>query len=195
MKLEKDMKTTLQYLDPIMPSPNLDRNGSKNAETQLRIHDYLAALHRAKQIGWADFHADRFDFEGYRQLDSPLNADLHEVVPGKIIMMCGPRDLPGGVHWRDVPKEDGRFGHREFSVKLRGNDEVYELSSAAVSSCSTGSILQVQTQTHGWTLSSLQLRAPTCKTWAVRLTAYGLKVERNGINCSVKSRIRPTMQI
>ena len=115
MKLEKDMKTTLQYLDPIMPSANLDRNGSKNAETQLRIHDYLAALHRAKQIGWADFHADRFDFEGYRQLDSPLNADLHEVVPGKIIMMCGPRDLPGGVHWRDVPKEDGRFGHREFS--------------------------------------------------------------------------------
>ena len=115
MKLGKDMKTTLQYLDPIIPRDNPDRSGSNNIGVQLHLHDCLAALHRAKQIGWVNFHANRFDFEEYQQLGNPLNADLHEVVPGKIVMMRGPRDLPGGVPWRDVPKEDGRFGHREFS--------------------------------------------------------------------------------
>ena len=33
-----------------------------------------------------DFRLDRFDVDEYRQLDSPLNADLYEVVPGKIVM-------------------------------------------------------------------------------------------------------------
>ena len=115
MKLGKDLQSTLHYLDPIMPTASLERNGSNSSAINFHLHDYLAGLHRAKNIGWVDFIADRFDFDEYRQLDSPLNADLHEVVPGKIFMMRGPRDLNGGVRWRDIPKEDGRFGHREFS--------------------------------------------------------------------------------
>ena len=83
----------------------------------LRLQDCIRALHRAKHIGWVDFtHGpNRFDNVEYRQLDNPLNADMHVVVPGKLILMCGPHDLPGGALWRDIPTEDGRFGRREFS--------------------------------------------------------------------------------
>ena len=82
---------------------------------QLHLQDCLAALERACDIGWVDFGPDGFDLTEYRHLDSPLNAELHEIVPGRLIIMRGPRDLPGGALWRDVTKDDGRFRHRDFS--------------------------------------------------------------------------------
>ncbi len=51
----------------------------------------------------------------YEHYDNPLNADLHEVVPGKLLAMRGPRDLPEGSLWEDVARADGGFSHREFS--------------------------------------------------------------------------------
>ena len=114
--IHKDLPSTLQCLEPMIPRTVYYHSGAKAiTDFKLCLQDCLAALHRAKQIGWVNFSPDCFDIDEYRQLDSPLNADLHEVVPGKIVMMCSPRDLPGGVPWRDVPKEDGRFGRRDFS--------------------------------------------------------------------------------
>ena len=116
MKLEKDLNAAMQYLDPILVDPYHHRDSSgTDGAARLQLQDCLAALERAKLIGWTDFDPDRFDVEEYRQLDNPLNADLHEVVPSKIIMMRSPHDLVGGLLWRDVPNEDGRFGQREFS--------------------------------------------------------------------------------
>ena len=40
---------------------------------------------------------------------------MHEVVPGKLLVMRGPRDLPGEAQWLDVHREDGSFSHRDFS--------------------------------------------------------------------------------
>ena len=116
MKMDIDLETTMQCFYPIMSCTDQCRNAfSQDAAIHLRLQDCLGSLHRAKKIGWVDFAPNRFDVEEYRQLDSPLNADLHEIVPGKIVMMRGPRDLPGGASWLDVPTEDGRFGHRDFS--------------------------------------------------------------------------------
>ena len=109
MKLGKDLHSTMLCLEPVVSSTLME------GASRLGLQDYLGALLRAKQVGWVDFRPNRFDLVEYRQLDDPLNADLHEIVPGKIVMMRGPRDLPGGALWRDVPKEDGRSGQREFA--------------------------------------------------------------------------------
>ncbi len=56
----------------------------------------------AKKIGWLDFGPDGFNADEYNQLDSPLNGNLHKVVPGKLVVMKGPCDLPGGALWQDT---------------------------------------------------------------------------------------------
>ena len=81
----------------------------------LHIQDCLQALFRAKNLDWVDFGPDGFDAVEYQLLDNPLNADMHEAVPGKLVVMRGPRDLPGGARWLDVHREDGSFSHRDFS--------------------------------------------------------------------------------
>jgi cell division cycle 14 len=65
---------------------------------------------RAKELGWVCFKDGGFNLEDYEHLDCPLNADLHEVVPGKFIAMRGPRSLPDGAHFKDTPS-----GARNFS--------------------------------------------------------------------------------
>ena len=51
----------------------------------------------------------------YEELDNPVNAYLHEVVPGKLIAMLGPMDIADGQQWSDTHHADGAFGHRDFS--------------------------------------------------------------------------------
>ena len=115
MNSEKDFESTIQCLDPIMSNPHCSENGFETGVAdQTEMKDCLRALLRAKQIGWVNFGEGCFDIQQYKELDSPLNADLHEVVPGKIIMLRGPCDLPGGRFWLDMPSKDGRFSHREF---------------------------------------------------------------------------------
>ena len=41
---------------------------------------------------------------------------MHEVIPGKLVVMKEPRDLPGGALWQDTKTADGGFAHRDFSV-------------------------------------------------------------------------------
>ena len=138
MILEKDLQAAVLCLDPILSNQiHVLRTSRRSAEIQLCMQDYLGALHRAKQIGWVDFgqSPQRFDIDEYRQLDSPLNADLHEVVPGKLIMMRGPRDLPGELPWNDFPTEDGRFVQREFSPAHYA-DILEQLDVQAVVRCS-----------------------------------------------------------
>ena len=110
--LEQDLPTifmSLQHLlNKTIPFKNVSRGASNFG---LQVQDCLAGLHKAKLLGWID----RFDPAEYTHLDSPLNANLHEVVPGKFLVMRGPRDLPGGALWRDRARDDGGFSHRDFS--------------------------------------------------------------------------------
>ena len=118
MLLEKDLEPTILSLEPILSNSfhawNISDHKTSNP---LCLRGCLGALHRAKRIGWINFGQgpNRFDIDEYRQLGSLLNADLHEVIPGKLIMMRGPRDLPGGAIWRDLLTDNGRLGSRDFS--------------------------------------------------------------------------------
>jgi hypothetical protein len=81
----------------------------------LHVQDCWKGLLRAKQLGWVHLGPDGFDLEEYQHLDSPLNADLHEIVPGKFLAMRGPRETAGGAAWEDTLRADGSFSHRDFS--------------------------------------------------------------------------------
>jgi cell division cycle 14 len=81
----------------------------------LYVQDCWKGLLRAQQLGWVDFGPEGFDQEEYQHLDSPLNADLHEIVPGKFLAMRGPRETACGAPWEDTLRADGSFSHRDFS--------------------------------------------------------------------------------
>ena len=133
MHLERDLQTTKRCLGPSLQSIN---QHDPSARTELRVEDYLGGIMRAKAIGWVHFGPDGFDAEEYAQLGSPLNGDLHEVVPGRLVLMQGPRDLPGGARWHDTPARAGGGGlaRRDFSA-AHCADTLAELGVRAVVRC------------------------------------------------------------
>jgi cell division cycle 14 len=118
MHCDRDLEATMKCLSPFLQDTISFRNVTRQHEPgfELRVEDCLGGILRAKRIGWVDFGPDGFDAVEYKLLDSPLNGDLHEVVPGKLVLMQGPRDLPCGAIWQDTKREDGGFAHRDFSV-------------------------------------------------------------------------------
>ena len=118
LKLEMDVDSVMHKIDSfretIMPFTDV-LCGPRKSSFELDIKDCFQALFRAKSLNWVDFGPDGFDADEYKQLDDPLNADMHEVVPGKLLILRGPRDLPNGAIWLDVKREDSRFSHRDFS--------------------------------------------------------------------------------
>ena len=86
----------------------------EGSKFKLDVRDCFLALYRSKAMHWVDFGPDGFDAEEYDQLDNPLNADMHEIVPGKLLVMRGPKDLPSDASWSDVYGANGSF-RREFS--------------------------------------------------------------------------------
>jgi cell division cycle 14 len=117
LKFNKDLDTAIKCLEPVLPKTVAYKNVSRSsAQTfELSVEDCLRGLLRAKRAGWVDFGPDGFDVDEYRHLDNPLNADLHEIIPGKLVLMRGPRDLHDGALWRDGARADGCFSHRDFS--------------------------------------------------------------------------------
>ena len=81
----------------------------------LHLRDCWAGLYKARKHGWVDFGMDGFDRDEYFELDDPLNADMHVVIPDKFIAMRGPKDFKGGQRWEDAYAGEGRFSHRDFS--------------------------------------------------------------------------------
>jgi hypothetical protein len=78
-------------------------------------------VERSASLGWfklpsihSPFRWGMIDKDVYSHYDNPLNADLHEVLPGKLILFRGPRDLSGAEH-RDKLAADASFLHRDFS--------------------------------------------------------------------------------
>ncbi len=73
----------------------------------LTLADCWAGLHRGKSLSWLDLPSGpdapwgRIDPAEYDYYSSSLNADLTEIVPGKLVALRGPRDL-GGLHFLDT---------------------------------------------------------------------------------------------
>ncbi len=80
------------------------------------MQDCWCGLLRAKCLQWVDFtpEASCFDADKYAHYDSPINTDLHELIPGKFVAMRGPIHIPGRA-WIDELAPDGGFSHHEFS--------------------------------------------------------------------------------
>ena len=84
--------------------------------THLRLRDCWAGLCKANELGWLDTDRPRGLEAGEcgRNRD-PMSPDVQELVPGRLVLLRGPRALPGGASWRDVTTGDGRPVEREFS--------------------------------------------------------------------------------
>ena len=116
MRLDSDLESVktafaplhgrvVPYRDVSPGKPNFD----------LHVQDCWGGLARAKGLGWVSFHAKGFDLEEYMHFDSPLEADLHEIIPGKLVAMRGPVEIPDEMLWTDVNTKDNVFSHRDFS--------------------------------------------------------------------------------
>ena len=86
----------------------------------LELRDCWRGLERGKNLGWirqptlkAPFRWGLIDAEAYDHYDDPLNADLHEVVPGELVVFRGPKNLNGPRFRNNL--RDGRFLTRDFS--------------------------------------------------------------------------------
>ena len=118
MKLDYDIPRTSANFEDIMYLTASYRDVSPGDQNfHLLLEDCWAGLLRGKQLGWADFGPDGFSLEEYLHYDSTLNADLHELVPGKFVAMRGPRDIADGQPWEDVADGEGKFSHRDFSAE------------------------------------------------------------------------------
>ena len=116
MKLDMDLPEVERRLSAFSSRIASYRDVSPGPQNfHLLVRDCWDGLWRAKQLEWVSFCDGGFDAAEYEHLDSPLNADLHQVVPGKFIAMRGPKDLPGGQAWHDHYDEDGHFSHRDFT--------------------------------------------------------------------------------
>jgi cell division cycle 14 len=116
MELNWKVETILALFDSVSNLLLTYRDVSPGVQNfHLNLEDCWGGLFRAKNLGWIDFGPEGFDLEEYLNYDSPLNGDLHEIVPGKFIAMRGPRDLPSGAAWSDIACADGTFSHRDFS--------------------------------------------------------------------------------
>jgi hypothetical protein len=91
----------------------VERQGATQGEQRFHLHveDCWRGLWRAKQLAWVNFAG--FELYDYEYCDSPLNADLHELVPGKLIAF-GEVGLAGEirpvVRGQDRIKEAAKLG-------------------------------------------------------------------------------------
>jgi cell division cycle 14 len=116
MSLNFTLETVRKHLGHFLSNTSSYRDVSPGKQNfALTVDDCWGGLFRAKSLGWASFAAvGGFDPLRYDHYDNPLNADLHEIIPGKFIAMRGPIDLDGRS-WEDVAAPDGTFSHRTFA--------------------------------------------------------------------------------
>jgi cell division cycle 14 len=81
----------------------------------LHVRDCWAGIWRAKSLSWVDFAPGHFDVDEYEHFASALNGSMTEIVPGKFIVMRGPKSIPGNKNWRDIRDLNGQLISRDFS--------------------------------------------------------------------------------
>jgi cell division cycle 14 len=108
-----------QFIDPSVFEGYRDASEGV-ADFRLSLLDCWRGLERGKELGWiriprlkAPFRWGMIDADAYDHYDNPINADLHVVVPGELIIFRGPKDLDGVTHRDNV--RDGSFVSRDLS--------------------------------------------------------------------------------
>ena len=180
MKLDYDLARTAACFKDLMHFAIQYRDVSPGIQNfDLHIEDCWAGLLRGKRLGWASFEPDGFDLEEYQHYDNTLNADLHEVVPGKFVAMRGPRDLTTSGDWEDVRGSDGRFSHRDFSplhyadilpqfdvrCVVRLNAPQYSLRALAASGIALADLFFEDCTPWTWSPSSSPSPSPSAAPW------------------------------
>jgi hypothetical protein len=91
----------------------------------VELIDCWSGLHRAVSRKWFECPSrahpqmwGMIDMDEYIHYDDPLNADLHEVVPGKFIAFQGPRDLPEGQVFLDTTSNGARCFSPSYYVDI-----------------------------------------------------------------------------
>ena len=99
------------------------------ADFGLTLLDCWGGLHRGTQLRWVarPSHPGSpfwggIDMEQYDHYDDPLEADLVEVVPLKLVAFRGPKDLGGAKYRDDEARMTRRFGPEHFAEVLRDLD-------------------------------------------------------------------------
>ena len=118
MRLGLTVEKLLTKLDPFLAKicPYRDVSpGEPNFD--LRVQDCWAGLLKARLLEWVDFSPGPtcFDDEKYAHYDNPLNADLHELVPGKFVAMPSPATMDESLNVLDERDAEGHFVRRVFS--------------------------------------------------------------------------------
>ncbi len=111
------VEETFSSLSPFLASFRDVSPGPQNFD--LRLRDCWEGVSRAKALGWVSFCEGDFSLDDYEHCDSPLNADLHEVVPGRFIAMRGPRALPAGAAFSDTAGGVRHFSPAHYAAILR----------------------------------------------------------------------------
>ena len=104
LRLGSTSDQVVERFDSILPEllPHHD-TPSSGQNFELKLKDCWEALCIGDELDWVDFDGG-FDLEEYEHYDDPRHADLHVVVPNKLVAMKGPIDLPEGRLWQDTPQ-------------------------------------------------------------------------------------------
>ena len=100
----EDTQSAFEDLEPCLLLPFRD-SSYKRPDFSLQLVDCWRALALAREQGWLD----QIDMDEYRHYESPLEGDLHILIPGKIVAFRGPQSLPDGRTYQDSR------GHRAFA--------------------------------------------------------------------------------
>jgi cell division cycle 14 len=110
------------------------------ADFGLALRDCWDGLFQGQRCGWVRRPTDAdsplwgaIDIDEYEHYDAPHNADLHQVVPGKLVAMCGPHDLGGALYADDAARGTRRFSPAYLAGALRelGVSDVVQLNEEA----------------------------------------------------------------
>ena len=94
------------------------------------ILDSWNILHKVRCLGWINFSeslltannpecdGNLLDIEEYNHYADPANGGLHIIVPGRLLLIPSPLDLPDGCDWTDVNNER-RFSPAFFADLLQ----------------------------------------------------------------------------
>ena len=112
MELDYTPEDSLRPFTAISGSLRPFRDASySSADFLLSVDDCLHGIARARRAGLIDFREGSFDVAAYDHYEDPANADLHIIVPGKLVAFRGPRDFAEreGQLWADLPSGERAF--------------------------------------------------------------------------------------
>ena len=101
-----------KFIKPIVDwMARMDHGPPPSLLTTLR--ELWRGLVKGRACGWIQMQ----NLAEHSQGGDPLHGDLQVLVPGKIVTMKGPKELPDGSTSRDVFSGDGALCHRDFSPR------------------------------------------------------------------------------